>query len=284
MAEIVVITGLSGAGRSAAAGVLEDLGFYVVDNLPTSLVPTIVELAAKPGAGIDRLVLVSGRNHAELLPHVGSLKSSGHRVTMLYLDASTQMLVQRYEATRRRHPFDLDGDGVLEAIERERVALEEVKGAADLVIDTSDLNVHQLKDRIVAAFSETGSTTMQVSVESFGYKHGIPLDADIVMDVRFLPNPHWDDTLRPLTGRDAAVRDFVFDSEVTQRFLAHLEALLLDVVPSYQAEGRNYLTIAIGCTGGRHRSVAVAERVVATLAAHDVKAHASHRDVDGRQS
>jgi UPF0042 nucleotide-binding protein len=160
------------------------------------------------------------------------------------------MLVQRYEATRRRHPFDLDGDGVLEAIERERVALEEVKGAADLVIDTSDLNVHQLKDRIVAAFSETGSTTMQVSVESFGYKHGIPLDADIVMDVRFLPNPHWDDTLRPLTGRDAAVRDFVFDSEVTQRFLAHLEALLLDVVPSYQAEGRNYLTIAIGCTGG----------------------------------
>ncbi len=281
MAEIVVITGLSGAGRSAAAGVLEDLEFYVVDNLPTSLVPTIVELAAKPGAGIDRLVLVSGRNHSELLPHIESLKSSRHRVTVLYLDASTQKLVQRYEATRRRHPFDLDGEGVLEAIERERVALEPVKGAADLVIDTTDLNVHQLKDRIVSSFSETGSTSMQVSIESFGYKHGIPLDADIVMDVRFLPNPHWDEELRPLTGRDEAVRSFVLGDEMTLRFLSHFEALLRDVIPSYQAEGRNYLTIAIGCTGGRHRSVAIVEHLVERLASDDVKALASHRDVDG---
>ena len=281
MAEIVVITGLSGAGRSAAAGVLEDLEFYVVDNLPTSLVPTIVELAAKPGAGIDRLVLVSGRNHSELLPHIESLKSSRHRVTVLYLDASTQKLVQRYEATRRRHPFDLDGEGVLEAIERERVALEPVKGAADLVIDTTDLNVHQLKDRIVSSFSETGSTSMQVSIESFGYKHGIPLDADIVMDVRFLPNPHWDEELRPLTGRDDAVRSFVLGDEMTLRFLSHFEALLRDVIPSYQAEGRNYLTIAIGCTGGRHRSVAIVEHLVERLASDDVKALASHRDVDG---
>lgn len=281
MAEIVVITGLSGAGRSAAAGVLEDLEFYVVDNLPTSLVPTIVELAAKPGAGIDRLVLVSGRNHSELLPHIESLKSSRHRVTVLYLDASTQKLVQRYEATRRRHPFDLDGEGVLEAIERERVALEPVKGAADLVIDTTDLNVHQLKDRIVSSFSETGSTSMQVSIESFGYKHGIPLDANIVMDVRFLPNPHWDEELRPLTGRDEAVRAFVLGDEMTLRFLSHFEALLRDVIPSYQAEGRNYLTIAIGCTGGRHRSVAIVEHLVERLASDDVKALASHRDVDG---
>jgi UPF0042 nucleotide-binding protein len=281
VAEIVVITGLSGAGRSAAAGVLEDLEFYVVDNLPTSLVPTIVELAAKPGAGIDRLVLVSGRNHSELLPHIESLKSSRHRVTVLYLDASTQKLVQRYEATRRRHPFDLDGEGVLEAIERERVALEPVKGAADLVIDTTDLNVHQLKDRIVSSFSETGSTSMQVSIESFGYKHGIPLDADIVMDVRFLPNPHWDEELRPLTGRDEAVRSFVLGDEMTLRFLSHFEALLRDVIPSYQAEGRNYLTIAIGCTGGRHRSVAIVEHLVERLASDDVKALASHRDVDG---
>lgn len=281
MAEIVVITGLSGAGRSAAAGVLEDLEFYVVDNLPTSLVPTIVELAAKPGAGIDRLVLVSGRNHSELLPHIESLKSSRHRVTVLYLDASTQKLVQRYEATRRRHPFDLDGEGVLEAIERERVALEPVKGAADLVIDTTDLNVHQLKDRIVSSFSETGSTSMQVSIESFGYKHGIPLDADIVMDVRFLPNPHWDEELRPLTGRDEAVKSFVLGDEMTLRFLSHFEALLSDVIPSYQAEGRNYLTIAIGCTGGRHRSVAIVEHLVERLASDDVKALASHRDVDG---
>ena len=281
MAEIVMITGLSGAGRSAAAGVLEDLGFYVVDNLPTSLVPTIVELAAKPGAGIDRLVLVSGRNHSELLPHIEALKASSHRVAVLYLDASTQKLVQRYEATRRRHPFDLEGDGVLEAIERERVALEPVKGVADLVIDTTDLNVHELKDRIVSSFSETGSTAMQVSIESFGYKHGIPLDADIVMDVRFLPNPHWDEELRPLTGRDDAVKTFVLGNDMTTRFLSHFEALLHEVIPSYQAEGRNYLTIAIGCTGGRHRSVAIVEHLVERLASQDVKALASHRDADG---
>ena len=281
MAEIVMITGLSGAGRSAAAGVLEDLGFYVVDNLPTSLVPTIVELAAKPGAGIDRLVLVSGRNHSELLPHIEALKASSHRVAVLYLDASTQKLVQRYEATRRRHPFDLEGDGVLEAIERERVALEPVKGVADLVIDTTDLNVHELKDRIVSSFSETGSTAMQVSIESFGYKHGIPLDADIVMDVRFLPNPHWNEELRPLTGRDDAVKSFVLGNDMTTRFLSHFEALLHEVIPSYQAEGRNYLTIAIGCTGGRHRSVAIVEHLVERLASQDVKALASHRDVDG---
>jgi len=281
VAEIVMITGLSGAGRSAAAGVLEDLGFYVVDNLPTSLVPTIVELAAKPGAGIDRLVLVSGRNHSELLPHIEALKASSHRVAVLYLDASTQKLVQRYEATRRRHPFDLEGDGVLEAIERERVALEPVKGVADLVIDTTDLNVHELKDRIVSSFSETGSTAMQVSIESFGYKHGIPLDADIVMDVRFLPNPHWNEELRPLTGRDDAVKSFVLGNDMTTRFLSHFEALLHEVIPSYQAEGRNYLTIAIGCTGGRHRSVAIVEHLVERLASQDVKALASHRDVDG---
>ena len=281
MAEIVMITGLSGAGRSAAAGVLEDLGFYVVDNLPTSLVPTIVELAAKPGADIDRLVLVSGRNHSELLPHIEALKASSHRVAVLYLDASTQKLVQRYEATRRRHPFDLEGDGVLEAIERERVALEPVKGVADLVIDTTDLNVHELKDRIVSSFSETGSTAMQVSIESFGYKHGIPLDADIVMDVRFLPNPHWNEELRPLTGRDDAVKSFVLGNDMTTRFLSHFEALLHEVIPSYQAEGRNYLTIAIGCTGGRHRSVAIVEHLVERLASQDVKALASHRDVDG---
>ena len=188
-------------------------------------------------------------------------------------------MVQRYEATRRRHPFDLDGDGVLEAIERERVALEPVKGAADLVIDTTDLNVHQLKDRIVSSFSETGSTAMQVSIESFGYKHGIPLDADIVMDVRFLPNPHWNEELRPLTGRDEAVKSFVLGNEMTTRFLTHLETLLRDVIPSYQAEGRNYLTIAIGCTGGRHRSVAIVEYLVGRLASDDVKALASHRDV-----
>ena len=154
MADIVVITGLSGAGRSGAAAVMEDLGWYVVDNLPTSLVPTIVELASKPTGGIARLALVSGRNHDDLLPHVAQLRGDGHHVTVLFLDASTTSLIQRYDATRRRHPFTEDGSGVLEAIERERAVLERVKEQADLVIDTSELNVHQLKDRIVAAFAE----------------------------------------------------------------------------------------------------------------------------------
>jgi UPF0042 nucleotide-binding protein len=279
MAEIVVITGLSGAGRSGAADVLEDLGFYVVDNLPTTLLPTIVELAAQPGGGIDRLALVSGRNHDGLLPEVAKMRASGHRVTVLFLDASTPALVQRYDATRRKHPFSEVAGGVLEAIEHERRLLDRVRADADLVVDTSDLNVHQLKEKLLAAFAQTDRPRMQIAIESFGYKQGLPLDADIVMDVRFLPNPHWDEGLRPLTGHDPRVRDFVLERSVTSSFLHHLEALLVDVVPSYQAEGRSYLTIAIGCTGGRHRSVAIAEELARRLAERGIAARTSHRDV-----
>ncbi len=279
MAEILVITGLSGAGRSAAAGVLEDLGWYVVDNLPTSLVPTIVDLAAKPGAGIDRLVLVSGRNHAELLPQIELLRER-HRVSLLFLDASTSTVVQRYEATRRRHPFDDGSGGVLEAINREREALAPVKDHADLVIDTSDLNVHQLKDRIVASFGGSRAGGLQVSIESFGFKHGVPIDADMVLDVRFLPNPHWDESLRPLSGRDAAVSEFVLRSEVSQRFVDKLESLMHEVLPGCVEEGRSYLTVAIGCTGGRHRSVAVADEIARRLMSHGYIAQTSHRDID----
>jgi UPF0042 nucleotide-binding protein len=279
VADIVVITGLSGAGRSGAAAVMEDLGWYVVDNLPTSLVPTIVELASKPTGGIARLALVSGRNHDDLLPHVAQLRRDGHHVTVLFLDASTQSLIQRYDATRRRHPFTEDGSGVLEAIERERAVLERVKDQADLVIDTSELNVHQLKERIVAAFADTDTRRMQVAIESFGYKHGLPIDADIVMDVRFLPNPHWEEMLRPLTGHDPAVRDYVLERAVTARFLDRFESLLVEMLPGYQAEGRSYLTIAVGCTGGRHRSVAVAEELASRLAQHGIAARTAHRDV-----
>ena len=190
MAEIVVIAGMSGAGRSGAADVLEDLGFYVVDNLPTSLLPTIVDLAAQPSSGFERLALVSGRNHEGLMREVAKMRADGHVVTLLFLDAATPVLVQRYDATRRRHPFAERGDGVLEAIEHERSLLDSVKAQADLVIDTSDLNVHQLKDQLVQAFAEVDHQQLQIAVESFGFKHGLPLDADIVMDVRFLPNPH----------------------------------------------------------------------------------------------
>jgi len=280
MAEILLIAGMSGAGRSGAAAVFEDLGWYVIDNLPTELVDTIVELVSKPGSGIDRLVLVAGRQHVELLPKVSMLRAAGHRVRLLYLDASTTVLVKRYDATRRKHPLDGEADGLMEAIEVERRQLEPVKSAADLVIDTSDLNVHQLKSKLVAAFdNEGGGQRLQVAVESFGYKHGLPMDADIVMDVRFLPNPHWDDTLRPLTGHDPAVRDFVLERAVASEFLDGFEALLASLLPSYEAEGRSYLTIAIGCTGGRHRSVAVAEEVSRRLRERGHSARVSHRDI-----
>ena len=281
MAAIVLITGMSGAGRSGAADVLEDLGFYVVDNLPTSLLPTIVDLASKPGGDIDRLALVSGRNHDTLLPEVARIRSEGHDVTLLYLEASTAVLVQRYDATRRKHPFADEAGGLLEAIEHERELLGAVKAQADLVIDTTELNIHQLKQRLVSAFESTESHQLQLAVESFGFKHGLPLDADIVMDVRFLPNPHWVEELRPLTGHDPRVRDYVLERGASSSFLDHFETMLVDVLPSYQSEGRSYLTIAIGCTGGRHRSVAIAEELARRFAARGIVARTSHRDVGG---
>jgi UPF0042 nucleotide-binding protein len=279
MADIVVITGLSGAGRSGVADVMEDLGWYVVDNLPTSLVEKVVELASLPGSsGIDHLALVAGRNHSELLQRVAAVRSLGHRVTLVFLDASTDELVRRYNATRRKHPLAGEADGLVESIEMERKTLQPTREAADLVIDTTGLNIHQLKERVVAAFSDAGSTQMQIAVESFGYKHGLPMDADIVMDVRFLPNPFWDERLRPLTGHDRDVRDFVIERSTTSEFLDAFDAMLRTVMPGYQAEGRSYLTIAIGCTGGRHRSVAIAEEIAERLRHRGLAVRTSHRD------
>lgn len=280
MADIVLITGLSGAGRSGAAAVLEDLGWYVVDNLPTSLVDTIVELASKPGSDTERLALVAGRQHVELLPKVAALRAQGHLVRMVFLDASTSALVKRYDATRRRHPLAHEADGLVEAIEAERELLEPVKSAADLVIDTTELNVHQLRDRLLAAFDHgLDGTRMQVAVESFGYKHGLPIDADIVMDVRFLPNPHWEDALRPLTGHDPSVRDFVVERAQASDFLDRFEGLLVSLLPAYEAEGKSYLTVAVGCTGGRHRSVAVVEEIAERLRRVGFAVRTSHRDI-----
>ncbi len=280
MADIALITGLSGAGRSASAAVLEDLGWYVVDNLPTSLVDTIVELASKPGSDIDRLALVSGRQHLDVLPKVASLRADGHRVRVVFFDAATPELVKRYDATRRKHPLDGEAAGLVEAIELERTLLEPVKAGADLIIDTTELNVHQLKAKLVAAFDHAPDAQhLQVAVESFGFKHGLPLDADIVMDVRFLPNPHWEEALRPLTGHDPAVRDFVLERAQASEFLDRLDDLLGSLLPFYEAEGRSYLTIAIGCTGGRHRSVAVAEDLAARLRRRGFAVRTGHRDI-----
>jgi RNase adapter protein RapZ len=280
MADIVLITGLSGGGRSAAAAVLEDLGWYVVDNLPTSLVDTIVGLASKPGSDIERLALVSGRQHVDLLPKVAALRGEGHRVRIVFLAATTAELVKRYDSTRRKHPLDAEADGLVEAIELERSLLDPVKDAADLVIDTSELNIHQLKAKLIAAFDQTGDVQrLQIAIESFGYKYGLPLDADIIMDVRFLPNPHWEEGLRPLTGHDPAVRDFVLERSHASQFLDEFEAMLVTLVPAYESEGKSYLTIAMGCTGGRHRSVAVAEDLAARLRARGIAATTGHRDI-----
>jgi UPF0042 nucleotide-binding protein len=279
--DILVITGMSGAGRSQAAAVLEDLGWYVVDNLPTSLVGKIADLASAPGSGISRLALVvGGRQHLELLPEVESLRAAGHRVRILHLDASTPELVRRYEATRRRHPFADEAGGVLEAIEAERAEVEVVKAEADRVIDTTDLNVHQLKTKLVGAFEDDAPAgRMQLAIESFGFKHGLPLDADVVFDVRFLPNPHWVDELRPLTGLEEPVIRYVLDQHETGPFLDSFEELLVSLLPAYAAEGKSYLTIAIGCTGGRHRSVAVGEELARRLGTHGHPASVTHRDI-----
>jgi UPF0042 nucleotide-binding protein len=278
--EFVVITGLSGAGRSQAADVLEDLGWFVIDNLPPALIPKVAELGQSPASSIDQVVLVVGTGpyHEEVLPAITALRGQVARVRILFLDCSTDVLVRRYESTRRRHPLT-DGGSLAEAIEAERALLEPVKEQADVVIDTTDLNVHQLRDRVGPLFAPDESPAMQTTVTSFGYKHGLPMDTDLVIDCRFLPNPHWVDGLRPLTGRDDPVRDYVLGQEAAEAFLDRLEDLLSLLLPAYVAEGKAYLTVAFGCTGGRHRSVAIAERVAAWLRDQGYGPRVVHRDL-----
>lgn len=279
VAEVVLITGLSGAGRSGAADALEDLGWYVVDNLPTELVDTIVDLVDQPGGDIDRLALVAGRQHQRLADKIADLRASEHDVTVLFLDATTPTLVARYDATRRRHPMELEAPGVEQAIELERGQLESARAAADLIIDTTDLNIHELSDRIGASIGATSKGQLRVAITSFGFKHGSPRDADIVMDVRFLPNPHWEPELRPQTGLDEAVREFVIAHGPGADFIDRFGSLLTDLLPSYASGGRSYLTVAIGCTGGRHRSVAVAEALAERVREHGTAVGTRHRDL-----
>lgn len=282
MTDILVVTGLSGAGRSQAADDLEDLGWFVVDNLPVVLIDKVVELSGEAGGEIVKLCLVVGnaRHHAGVLAAVEELRRNGHSVRILFLEASTRELVRRYEATRRKHPLS-DGVMGLEAvIEQERSAVGQVKAAADLVIDTTGLTVHQLKNQLQQLFGpENPRDSLQVSVSSFGFKHGVPIDADIVLDVRFLPNPHWDEELRPLSGLDQPVRDFVLGQTLSIDFLTRVESLLELILPAYVHEGRSYLTIGIGCTGGRHRSVAMVEEVATRLLSRGFHPRVSHRDI-----
>ena len=281
MSEFVVITGVSGAGRSQAGNDLEDLGWFVIDNMPPELIPKVVELVQAPGSSTPRVALVvgTGAYHADVMPALGSLRASGARVRLLYLDAATDVLVRRYESTRRRHPLVESGAGVADAIEAERALLEPVKAEADVIVDTSSLTVHDLHDRIVDLFADDHPDAgMQTRVMSFGYKHGLPLDVDVVLDCLFLPNPHWVEDLRPLTGLDAPVIAYVVGQREAQEFLGHLEELLAMLLPAYVAEGKSYLTIALGCTGGRHRSVVMAEEVAGLLRRHGFDPTVVHRD------
>jgi RNase adapter protein RapZ len=283
MTDILVITGLSGAGRSQAADNLEDLGWFVVDNLPTQLIEKVAELGSVPGSTIEHLALVvgSGSNQADVMDVIGRLRAAGHRVRILFLDANDAVLVQRYGSTRRKHPLEHEGGAVLESVQSERELFEPVKGLADLVIDTSDLNVHQLKARLVDLFGvDSPAAGMQTTITSFGYKHGLPLDADLVLDVRFLPNPYWVERLRPLTGLDVEVREHVLGQDAATAFLDKVEDLLDLLLPAYVAEGKSYLTLAIGCTGGRHRSVVIADELGRRLRRRGVDPIVTHRDVD----
>ena len=282
-AEFLVICGLSGAGRSQAAAHLDDLGWFVIDNVPAALIPKVGELAAAPGSTFEHVALVvrgGSAGHEEIREALELLATVAGRVRILFLDASTDVLIRRYEDTRRRHPLAADGASLSDAIERERELLEPLKSDADVVVDTGGMNVHQLRDRIRSLFEgDDSGTALRVNVQSFGYKHGIPLDVDLVFDCRFLPNPHWVEELRPLTGLDPAVRDFVLAQPDAKPFLDQLDGMLATILPAYAREGRTYLSIALGCTGGQHRSVVMATAVGDLLRAHGYVPVVTHRDV-----
>ncbi|WP_047154358.1 RNase adapter RapZ [Aneurinibacillus tyrosinisolvens] len=283
---LLIITGMSGAGKTVAIQKLEDLGFFCVDNLPPVLIPKFAELINQSGGRIEKVALVidlRGREFfdslAESLERIREMENISYQI--LFLDASDQTLVQRYKETRRNHPLAPEGLP-LDGIHAERKLLEELKGLANLIIDTSHLKPVLLKEKISQVFSHINQK-LTVNIQSFGFKFGIPIDADLVFDVRFLPNPHYVDTLRPKTGKDAEVSDYVFKWDVTQEFLGKLTNLIDYTLPHYQQEGKSQLVVGIGCTGGKHRSVAIAEYLGERY--HDqYNVRVTHRDMERGRS
>lgn len=282
--EVVVISGLSGAGRSTAARCLEDLGWFVVDNLPAELIGTMVDLGAKAGGAVNRIAVVLDVRARvftqDLAGVIKSLDARGYRPRVLYLDASDAALIRRYEANRRAHP--LQGEGrLVDGLAAERALLGPLRNEADLIIDTSDLSVHELRDRITDAFPQVKPTS-SMTILSFGFKYGLPLDADLVIDMRFLPNPYWVPELRALNGTDHPVSEYVLTRPGAREFIDRYVDLLGLIGNGFEREGKRYVTLAVGCTGGKHRSVAVAEEIGRRLGGQGRSVTVVHRDL-GRE-
>ncbi|MDH6227523.1 MULTISPECIES: RNase adapter RapZ [Streptomyces] len=283
--ELVIISGMSGAGRSTAAKCLEDLGWFVVDNLPPALIPTMVELGARSQGNVARIAVVvdvRGRRFFDnLRESLTELDARQVRRRFVFLESSDDALVRRFESVRRPHP--LQGDGrIVDGIAAERELLRELRGDADLVIDTSGLNVHQLRAKMDAQFAGEEEPELRATVMSFGFKYGLPVDADLVVDMRFLPNPHWVPELRPYTGLNEEVSSYVFSQPGAKEFLDRYTELLHMIAAGYRREGKRYVTVAVGCTGGKHRSVAMSEKLAKRLAADGVETVVVHRDM-GRE-
>jgi UPF0042 nucleotide-binding protein len=282
--QLLILTGVSGSGKSTALRALEDAGFYCIDNLPIVLLPKLLELSGHTAGEVSRIAAVVDARDTRWLGEapriIGELRETGVDLTVIFLDCADEALVRRYSETRRRHPLAGETGGVPDGIAAERKALEGLRGVADEVVDTTQLNVHELKRLVHNRFVGPGNDPMGVTLVSFGFRGGIPSHADLVFDARFLPNPYFVPELRPFPGSDPRVRDYVLGQPDTAAFLARLEDLADFLIPRYRAEGKTYLTVAVGCTGGRHRSVAIANELAERLRARGVPVRVWHRDVD----